>query len=179
MGDPSTFVSQLLSFLILLGLSPLGTTSVKVTSDCHLDNPKVTSLFLSFWFLCSSSLVRQYTLLPPQDTFFPLTSMMSLLYSLAWQLLCYSFVTSSSSEWPLIIGVSNTEGLTHFCSLLTHYSLGISSSSVVLNTIYMPGTLTSMSLAQLSPTFPVVWIRSLDWKDPLEKEMASHSSTLA
>lgn len=71
-GDPSTFVSQLLSFLILLGLSPLGTTSVKVTSDCHLDNPKVTSLFLSFWFLCSSSLVRQYTLLPPQDTFFSL-----------------------------------------------------------------------------------------------------------
>lgn len=43
-GDPSTFVFQLLSFLILLGLSPLGTTSVKVTSDCHLDNPKVTSL---------------------------------------------------------------------------------------------------------------------------------------
>ena len=23
------------------------------------------------------------------------------------------------------------------------------------------------------------WVRSLDWEDPLEKEMASHSSTLA
>ena len=24
-----------------------------------------------------------------------------------------------------------------------------------------------------------IWVRSLDWEDPLEKEMAAHSSTLA
>jgi len=26
---------------------------------------------------------------------------------------------------------------------------------------------------------PETWIRSLDWENPLEKEMATHSSTLA
>ena len=29
------------------------------------------------------------------------------------------------------------------------------------------------------PTMPETWVRSLGWEDPLEKEMATHSSTLA
>ena len=29
------------------------------------------------------------------------------------------------------------------------------------------------------PAMWKTWVRSLDWKDPLEKEMATHSSTLA
>ena len=29
------------------------------------------------------------------------------------------------------------------------------------------------------PTMWETWVRSLDWEDPLEKEMAPHSSTLA
>ena len=29
------------------------------------------------------------------------------------------------------------------------------------------------------PTMQETWVRSLGWKDPLEKEMATHSSTLA
>ena len=29
------------------------------------------------------------------------------------------------------------------------------------------------------PTMRETWIRSLGWEDPLEKEMATHSSTLA
>ena len=29
------------------------------------------------------------------------------------------------------------------------------------------------------PTMPETWVRSLDWEDPLEKEMATHSSILA
>ena len=29
------------------------------------------------------------------------------------------------------------------------------------------------------PTMQETWVRSLDWEDPLEKEMATHSSTLA
>ena len=28
-------------------------------------------------------------------------------------------------------------------------------------------------------TMQATWVRSLDWEDPLEKEMATHSSTLA
>ena len=29
------------------------------------------------------------------------------------------------------------------------------------------------------PTIRETWVRSLGWEDPLEKEMATHSSTLA
>ena len=29
------------------------------------------------------------------------------------------------------------------------------------------------------PTMPETWVQSLGWEDPLEKEMAPHSSTLA
>ena len=29
------------------------------------------------------------------------------------------------------------------------------------------------------PTMQETWVRSLGWEDPLEKEMATHSSTLA
>ena len=29
------------------------------------------------------------------------------------------------------------------------------------------------------PTMRETWVRSLGWEDPLEKEMANHSSTLA
>ena len=29
------------------------------------------------------------------------------------------------------------------------------------------------------PAFKETWVRSLHWEDPLEKEMATHSSTLA
>ena len=29
------------------------------------------------------------------------------------------------------------------------------------------------------PAVPVTWVRSLGWEDPVEKEMASHSSILA
>ena len=29
------------------------------------------------------------------------------------------------------------------------------------------------------PTMQETWVRSLGWEDPLEKEMAPHSSTLA
>ena len=29
------------------------------------------------------------------------------------------------------------------------------------------------------PTMPETWVPSLGWEDPLEKDMATHSSTLA
>ena len=31
---------------------------------------------------------------------------------------------------------------------------------------------------QYVPTTPETWVQSLGWEDPLEKEMATHSSTL-
>ena len=43
-------------------------------------------------------------------------------------------------------------------------------------------TLGSSLVAQMVkhlPTMRETWVRSLGWEDPLEKEMATHSSTLA
>ena len=34
-------------------------------------------------------------------------------------------------------------------------------------------------MAQTVKSLPAVWVRSLGWEDPLEKEMATHSSILA
>ena len=34
-------------------------------------------------------------------------------------------------------------------------------------------------MAQCLPAMRETWVRSLDWKDPLEKEMATHSGILA
>ena len=34
-------------------------------------------------------------------------------------------------------------------------------------------------MVQRLPTMWETWVRSLGWEDPLEKEMATHSSTLA
>ena len=33
--------------------------------------------------------------------------------------------------------------------------------------------------AAAAAAMPETWVRSLDWEDPLEKEIATHSSTLA
>ena len=44
------------------------------------------------------------------------------------------------------------------------------------------GCLRAYLVAQTVKSLPVMWetrVRSLDWEDPLEKEMATHSSTLA
>ena len=34
-------------------------------------------------------------------------------------------------------------------------------------------------LVENLPAMPETWLRSLGWEDPLEKEMATHSNTLA
>ena len=39
-------------------------------------------------------------------------------------------------------------------------------------------SLVAQRLKHLPPMWET-WVRSLDWEDPLEKEMATHSSTLA
>ena len=36
-----------------------------------------------------------------------------------------------------------------------------------------------MAQVKCLPTMWETWVRSLGWEDPLEKEMATHSSTLA
>ena len=39
-------------------------------------------------------------------------------------------------------------------------------------------SLVAQTVKNLS-AMPEIWVRSLDWDDPLEKEMATHSSILA
>ena len=36
-----------------------------------------------------------------------------------------------------------------------------------------------VQMVKLLPAMQETWVRSLGWEDPLEKEMATHSSTLA
>ena len=44
-----------------------------------------------------------------------------------------------------------------------------------INILSFPGG----SDGKASPAMQETWVRSLDWEDPLKKEMATHSSTLA
>ena len=42
-----------------------------------------------------------------------------------------------------------------------------------------PGASLVAQLVKNLPTMQETWVRSLGWEDPLEEEMATHSSTLA
>ena len=51
-----------------------------------------------------------------------------------------------------------------------------------LSSLYRISPLMTSLVAQMVkclPTMQQTWVRSLDWEDPLEKEIATHSSTLA
>ena len=48
----------------------------------------------------------------------------------------------------------------------------------VLLFLSIPGLLVTQTVKRL-PAVRETWIQSLGWEDPLEKEMATHSSTLA
>ena len=53
---------------------------------------------------------------------------------------------------------------------------------VVFPPCYLPGTKVWWGLAQRLKRLPAMWetwVRSLGWEDPLEKEMATHSSILS
>ena len=45
----------------------------------------------------------------------------------------------------------------------------------------MPGSVASLvaQMVKYLPPMRETWVRSLGWEDPLEKEMVTHSSTLA
>ena len=52
------------------------------------------------------------------------------------------------------------------------------SFSILVSLEYMPTSLVAQTVKHLS-TMRETWVRSLGWEDPLEKEMAIHSSTIA
>ena len=51
-------------------------------------------------------------------------------------------------------------------------------SKVYFDKIYFGASLVAQMIKHL-PTMWETWVQSLGWEDPLEKEMATHSSTLA
>ena len=59
---------------------------------------------------------------------------------------------------------------------------GVAKSRTRLNdftfTMVFPASLVAQTVKHL-PTMRETWVRSLGWKDPLEKEMATYSSILA
>ena len=48
-----------------------------------------------------------------------------------------------------------------------------------LLSLLRPLTSTAAQTVKRQPTMWEAWVRSLGWEDPLEKEMATHSSTVA
>ena len=64
--------------------------------------------------------------------------------------------------------------------LVESESLSIVSDSLIPHGQSSPGNSPRASLvAQMVKSLPATWVQSLGQEDPLEKEMATHSSTLA
>ena len=53
-----------------------------------------------------------------------------------------------------------------------------STFSCIIYKLYTRASLVAQTVKRL-PTMQEIWVQSLYWEDPLEKEMATHSSTLA
>ena len=82
----------------------------------------------------------------------------------------YSGLISFSIDWLDLLAVQGT----HKC-LLQHHS---SKASI----LWCSGFFRASLVAQRLKRLPAMWetlVRSLGWEDPLEKEMATHSSILA
>ena len=57
--------------------------------------------------------------------------------------------------------------------------MGNPSSLLFWDVIRWNGTSRVAQMVKHLPTMQETWVRSLGWEDPLEKEIATHSSTLA
>ena len=70
----------------------------------------------------------------------------------------------------------------YVCACVCIFMLGEKSSQVTVGLVicfsYLSGPKVPQTVKRL-PTMRETWVRSLGWEDPLEKEMAAHSSILA
>ena len=65
---------------------------------------------------------------------------------------------------------------------MTNLDSILKSRDITLSTKVHLGKVRTSLVAQMVNCLPTIWetrVRSLGWEDPLEKEMATHSSTLA
>ena len=76
------------------------------------------------------------------------------------------FIFFSKLPWSSVLGIINQGGV--------YYMFGI---SFTITLIYL-ASLVAQMIKHL-PAMWETWVRSLGWEDPVEKEMATHSSTLA
>ena len=67
--------------------------------------------------------------------------------------------------------------MAQFLEIPTHSPKWLEYSSHSL--AYEPGTSQVAQKVKRLPIMQETWVRSLGWEDPLEKEMATHSNTLA
>ena len=115
-------------------------------------------------------------------------------------LTCLDFLQTDPAKWTHLslmssLGISSTIGgwllsqkrklevcftLRQLCHKLSYFpSVLLRAHSSFLKII--PSTLTSLvaQMVKRLPTIRETWVRPLGWEDPLEKEMATHSSILA
>ena len=98
---------------------------------------------------------------------------------------CQSIVISASAVLPINIQDLFCLELTSLISLLSkEFSRVFSNTTVQKHQFFgaqlslLGASLVAQRLKRL-PGMRETWVRSLGWDDPLEKEMATHSSTLA
>ena len=82
----------------------------------------------------------------------------------------YSGLISFRIVWLDLLAVQGT-----LKSLLQHHS---SKASILQHSAFFRASLVAQRVKRL-PTMQDTWVQSLGWEDPLEKEMATHSSILA
>ena len=92
-----------------------------------------------------------------------------------------AFSKTSLNIWKFMVHVLLKPGLQNF----EHYLLVCEMSAIVQefeHSLALPffgmASLVAQRLKHL-PAMREMWVQSLGWEDPLEKEMATHSSTLA
>ena len=82
----------------------------------------------------------------------------------------YSGLISSRIDWFDLLAVQGT-----LKSLLQHHNL--KASILCHSTFFLWASLMTQLVKNL-PAVQKTWVQSLGWEDPLEKEMATHSSVL-
>ena len=89
-------------------------------------------------------------------------------------------------KWPSVLSLSldslrEYEMFTLICNFPQHFLDTLRSTKIPWNLTTSFGKRTSLmaQTVKLLPTMWKTWVRSLGREDPLEKEMATHSSTLA
>ena len=98
---------------------------------------------------------------------------------------CQSIVISASAVLPINIQDLFRLELTSLISLLSKEFSRVFSNTTVQKHQFFGAQLSLLGASLVAqrlkrrPGMRETWVRSLGWEDPLEKEMATHSSTLA